>query len=272
MKRSHRGLEREAHDHQTEAGEQQRVAEHAPRELVGRHRGRDALKLGRAGRAVDQRQPVDERGRPDRADHEVLQSGLERSLAPGLGCAQHVQRDRQQFDSDEQRDEVLRRDEDRHPEHAEDQQPVVLALPSLTRGDTPPGQDHGRDRRGVEDKVEHEREVVDPQRARDDRGVVVEVRDRVTHGAGERHERQQRHDPLADHRGANQADHQHDEPADGQDQQRGEPHPVDMRALQVMGRCGERDRHLEAVLTGWIWVAAMVALTLVSVRLSTNCG
>ena len=93
-----------------------------------------ADEVGRAGGAVDERQPVDERRRADRADHQVLEPRLERLLAAGLRRAQDVQRDRQQLDPEEHRDQVLRGDEHRHPEDAEQEQRVVLAVARTRAG------------------------------------------------------------------------------------------------------------------------------------------
>ena len=133
VERRDRGLEGEADDHQRQPGQHHRVAEQAAGELPGGDRVGDAREVGRAGGAVDQRQPVDQRGRADRADHQVLQPGLQRALAAVLRGAQDVQRDRQQLEAEEQRDQVLGGDEHRHPEHAEQQQRVVLAVAGAAR-------------------------------------------------------------------------------------------------------------------------------------------
>ena len=158
----------------------------------------DRGEVGRAGGAVDQRQPVDERRRADRPDHQVLEPRLERALAPGLGRAQDVQRDRQQLEADEQRDQVLGRDEHRHPEHAEQQQRVVLAVPGDSRGATArQRQQHGAIAATQNSMSRIERQVVDPQRAGDDRGRVVEARDLEPERDRQRRSPSGRHDPFA---------------------------------------------------------------------------
>ena len=102
----------------------------------------DPGEVGRAGRAVDQREPVEQRRRADRADDQVLQPRLERVLAAHFGRAQHVQRDRQQLEADEQRDRVLRRREQRHAGDRGQQQRVELAVRRFARRQRAPRQQH----------------------------------------------------------------------------------------------------------------------------------
>ena len=66
--------------------------------------------------------------------------------------------------------------------------------------------------------------------------VVVEAPDREPRSRAEREQRQRRHDLLADHGRAQQADQQHDAAAAGQRDERRERLPVDVRALDVRPR------------------------------------
>ena len=66
---------------------------------------------------------------------EVLQARLERRRAPHLGRAQHVERDRQQLEAEEQRHRVLRADEHGHAADRGQQQRVELAVRGLARRD-----------------------------------------------------------------------------------------------------------------------------------------
>ena len=76
---------------------------------------RDAGEVGRAGRAVDERDAVEEHRRRERAEQEVLEAGLLRREAPAVERGEHVQRDRQDLERQEDRDEVVGR---RHQHHA----------------------------------------------------------------------------------------------------------------------------------------------------------
>ena len=76
---------------------------------------RDPREVRRAGRAVDERDAVEEHRRRERAEQEVLEAGLLRREAPAVERGQHVQRDREDLERQEDRDEVVRR---RHQHHA----------------------------------------------------------------------------------------------------------------------------------------------------------
>ena len=80
------------------------------REEVG-----DAGEVGRAGPAVDERDAVEEHRRRERAEQEVLEPGLLRRGAAAVERGEHVQRDREDLERQEDRDEVVGR---RHQHHA----------------------------------------------------------------------------------------------------------------------------------------------------------
>ena len=103
VERRHRRLEGQPGHHQRDAGEEEHVVAH-----LGA-RGGDPREVGRARRPVQEREPVQQGGRADRADDQVLEARLERVLAPHVRRAQHVERDREQLEAQEQRHEVLGR-------------------------------------------------------------------------------------------------------------------------------------------------------------------
>ncbi len=197
-----RGLEGEAGDRQRDAGQQQHVGGEA---VAGDRRG-DRAEVGGAGGAVDQRDPVQQRRRADGADDQVLQPRLQRVLAFHFGRAQHVQRDRQQLQADEQRNGVLRRRQQRHPRDRGQQQRVKLAVAGFFGGERAPRQQHGRGAAGDQDQVEHQREVVDPQRPGEDRLPFIPLPDRQARRRPECDERQSGDQLPAHAPGAQQAD------------------------------------------------------------------
>ena len=199
VERRDRRLEREAGDDQRERGQEQRVVAHLA------DRVRDRGEVGRAGRAVEQREPVEQHRRAERADDQVLEARLERVLAPQLGRAQHVERDREQLEADEQRDEVRRAREHDHPEHGEQQQRVVLAVARLGRRQRARRQQHRRHAGEHEDHQQREREVVDRERARHHRRVLAPLPDAEPGRDAERRHREAGHERGAHEGGAQQA-------------------------------------------------------------------
>ena len=224
VERRHRGLEREPGHDQRDAGQQQRVAARRL-DALG-----DLAEARPAGRAVDEREPVEQRRRADRPDDQVLEPRLERALAPHLGRAQHVERDREQLVADEHGHEVRRAREHEHAQHDGQQQRVELAVPGLARGDPLPREQHAGRGRRAEQEAEEQREVVHHHRAGDHADVVAPGRDGEPERRAERHEREQRHQRLAHEARAQQARHQHDARPAGERHQRRDRHPVDLRA------------------------------------------
>ena len=234
-----------------------------PRQAPGGDLRGDLGERRRAGGAVDERQSVDERGRADRADHQILQPRLQRTLAPVFRGAQHIQRDREQLEADEQRHQILRRDEHGHAEHAEQQQRVVLAVAGRLRRASAQRQQHAGDRRNGEDHVEHERQVIDRQGAGDDRRRVVEAADGDHHERGQQRDRDERHHPPAGCgvlAAAQQADEQHDHRAAAQDAERHERRPVDVGALEMAGRGGDGQHEAHGAWATWCACEAVPSL------------
>ena len=145
-----RGLEAQTGDHQADAGQRQRVVDQSG--LVGECL-RDPREGRLAGRAVDEREPVEQRRRADRADDQVLQAGLQRRLPAHVGRAEDVERDRQQLEAQEQRDQVLRRAQHGHPHDRREQQRVVLALAGLLGRVVAQQQQHGGDAPDDEERL-----------------------------------------------------------------------------------------------------------------------
>ena len=237
VERRHRGLERETGGGEGDAGEQQRIG-HG--ELAGADRSRDGVELHRPRGPVDEREAVQERRRPDRADHEVLEPRLERGGATQLGRAQHVERDREQLDSDEQRDQVGGLGEHDHAGDRPEQQGVVLAVAGLAGGDRADRQRHADQPGHVEEHREAERERVDRERALDDRRLLARLPDpdRESDRREERDRGQRGHERVADEAGAQEADHQDDDGAAHERHQRRERLVVDLGGLDL-GLCEE---------------------------------
>ena len=214
-----RCLEREPGDGQPDPGEKERVG-HV--QLVACERGGDAVEAQRTGRAIDQREPIEERGRAHRAHDEVLEPGLERGAPPQVRRAQHVQRDRQQLEPDEERHEALGLGEHDHARDRAEQQRVVLAVARLERrGRSQRQQDRHEPRHEAEHR-DAERERVDAQRALHDRlaGAGLPDPDRQA-DRREQRDRGERGDHGApDEERAEQADQQHDHRAAGHREQR----------------------------------------------------
>ena len=88
----------------------------------------DLRQVGRAGRAVDQRDAVEEEAAGERAQQEVLQRRLARPRVPAVEAGQDVQRQREDF------------------ERQEDDQEVVADRPSRSCPRSPAGSGHSRRR------------------------------------------------------------------------------------------------------------------------------
>ena len=237
VKRRDRCLEAQPGDAQRDADERERVAG----EPAARERARDGGEVGVAGGAVDHGDAVQQRGRADSADDQVLEAGLERVLAPQFAGAQHVQRDREELEADEQGDGVLSGGEQRHAADRREQQRKELAVLGFVRGARAPREQHRAGAAGGERVVQQQREVVDAQRAGDERLVRVPTPDREPDARAERGERQQRHAVRAQRARGREAHEQHDRRAAEQRDQRRERGEVDVRAFEVGG--GEEGNH-----------------------------
>jgi hypothetical protein len=263
VERGHRRLEREAHHRERDAAEQQRV-------VGGRalDRRRDPREVRRAGRAVQERQAEEQRRGSDGADDEVLQPRLQRALAARLGGAQHVERDRQQLEPEEERDEVLRRDEHEHARRRAEQQAVELAVRGLAGRDVPPGQQRRRDAGDAEEQVEGERELVEAQRPLHEVGPLAPLPDRQADGRREGADGEQRHGALADPARAPQPDDEHDQRAAEEGDERRQAGPVDERLLNQ----GAVVSRAAASPPAMAFAAATAPFVLSSLRCSATCG
>ncbi len=206
---------------------------------------------GRPGRPVDQGEPVQQRGRADRSDDQVLEPGLERARPVELGRAEDVQGDREELETDEQGDEVGRADQDQHAGHRSEQERVVLAVGRLPGGERPPREERRRDPGGRDHERQDQRQAVDRHRPGDDRLVVVPLPDRQADRHEQRDQRGQRDELVADLPGSEQAEHEHDERPGEEGLDRAERGEVDVRPLQgeraVVGERG--DVHLIVTVT-----------------------
>ncbi len=241
VKRRHRRLEAQAHHAQPDAGQRQRIGREAP---VRAERACDRAEVGRSGGAVDQRKAIEQRRRADRAHDQVLQAGLQRALAPHFGGAQHVQRDRQELEPQEQRHRVLGRRQQRHATDRGQQQGVPLAVGRFARGFRAPGEQHRARAARHQDQIEHQRQAVDAQRPRHHRLLGAPLPDRQARRRGESHQAERRHDVFADPPRTDQADQQHDHRAAEQRDQRRQRGEVHVRAFE-RGE-GEGRAHLPA--------------------------
>ena len=108
--------------------------------------GGDLVEAQLAGRAVDERRAEEQRRRADRADHEVLEPRLERADQVDVDRAQHVERDREPLEAEEERHQVRGLDEERHAGAGRREQDVVLGDVLLAHR-LAVGDEHGDERR-----------------------------------------------------------------------------------------------------------------------------
>ena len=140
-----------------------------------------------AGGAVDERRAEQQYGGAEAADDQVLEPGLERAFQLAVDRAEDVKRDREPLEPEEQRHQVVRRDEEAHAAARRGEQRVVLGdvlvAHALGVGDADREQ-----ARAADDHLRERAEAIAPDRVRDDAVDVrrVDVDDhRVDEGAGE---------------------------------------------------------------------------------------
>ncbi len=186
---------------------------------------------GAAGAAVDEGRAVEQGRRADRADDQVLEPRLERLRARAMRAAEHVERDREQLEGDEERDQVLGLREQDHPEHRPEQQRVRLAEAGLLGGGIAElERDHER-RRGDHDQADRQREPVAAERAGDEVGVgLAELPDHQPGGGAEGQQRQRRGQPAPAARPDQPDEEDDDDPRDERDDRR-ERRVVDVRGV-----------------------------------------
>ncbi len=119
VERDSRDLEAESHQDERRANGQEQDR--------GRGGSEDARQAGGPGRAEDQRDAVDDKSRREGAEQEVFDARF-------LGChhfavegREHVERDGEQFEGEEDDDEVRGLHHQHHAGHAEKQEDVVFA-------------------------------------------------------------------------------------------------------------------------------------------------
>ena len=234
VERHRRDLEGEADEDESETGHRERPA------LPGRA---DPLEVGVAGRAVEERHPVEEKRAREAADQEVLEGGLVAPEPPPVEARQHVDRDAHDLDPEEHHHHVDGGDEQHHAAGREQHERVVLAVLDAELGevaDREERREQGRERdhrdREVREAVEAHRRV---RRVEDDRRAGEEgVPGEEERGEQEpdRHERERRAEPRARHRPVEERlagrqedlEHQHDERTDRHDDCRAYRAPVDL--------------------------------------------
>ena len=117
------GVERHQRGLETEPDRQQRDPDAEQRR---ERRLRDRRQVDRAGRPVDQRDPVDEERGRERPEQQVLQPGLLRPPAVARQRRQRVQREAQDLQPEEQDDQVAARPHEDRARRAEQEERVVL--------------------------------------------------------------------------------------------------------------------------------------------------
>ena len=228
----HRRLEGEAGRNHRGADQDEGVVAVVSSEPLG-----DPGEVGRPRAAVEQREAVEHGRRPDRADDQVLEAGLERALrAPGRG-AEDVERDGEQLERDEEGDQVLRLRDQGHAQHRAEQQAVERAMPGLLRCGLADREQHS-DRSGeAGDQRRREAEGVEPQRARDQVLVRAPLPDRQAGRGRQDRDRQVGHREATQPR--DQPEQQHDAEPGRQGDDGREPGVVDVGSVE-----GHRSRHL----------------------------
>ncbi len=126
--------------------------------------GDDLADVGGAGAAVEQRDPVEEERRREAAEHEVLHAALLAPAAAPIGGGEHVERERQRLEADEQHDQVVGRGHHDAADGGHQVQRVHLGAvdagaPQLVAGHErhEDDRDADRDRQELGERVEGER-------------------------------------------------------------------------------------------------------------------
>ncbi len=114
-------LEAQSHQHERDAEEHERFQ--GPR----RDDVRDDVQARRAGRAVEERHPVEQEAAREGAQQEVLHRRLVRAQVAPQHAGQHVEAHRHGLEGDEEHDEVVGEDQEHHAGRGEQDQGVVVA-------------------------------------------------------------------------------------------------------------------------------------------------
>ena len=153
VERHGRHLEAEADQQQGHARQQQAaVAEHRPGQVRG-----DVDQVRRAGGAVDERDAVEEEGRRERAEHEVLHARLLRRDLAQVHGGEHVHGEREDLEAEEHHDQVVGRRHHQAARRGQEHEHVRLAalhllapqpaVMSRAPSTTPGADDEGREHR-----------------------------------------------------------------------------------------------------------------------------
>ena len=144
VERHRRHLEGEADQHQGQAGQQEPVGEH---DVLGEEVG-DLGQVGRPGGAVGERDAVDEDGRGEAAEDEVLERRFTRGGPAVIERGEDVEGDGEDLQAEEDDDQVVGRAHQHGPRGRHQGQHVELrardALPSEVAVGHQRGEQHGR--------------------------------------------------------------------------------------------------------------------------------
>ena len=196
----HRGdLEPEPDDHEDQGDRDRRTGR------LRRQCPAHKVEAGRTREPVEQRHAVQQDGRSEDAHQVVLEAGLVRELVTLAPGREHVSRDREQLESDEDRDEVAGRCHDAHAEDRAQEEHVVLRLPVVALGDVVRRQQHDDVPTDDEERLEQQSGAVDDVGAAEERpgGVVRGREGEQRDGRGEQDQSRDRRDeglgPLEQH-------------------------------------------------------------------------
>ncbi len=115
-------LEAETHDDQGHPDH-----EHGGQgEFPGHDKAGNVTDVEDAGRRINQRHAVKQKGRGKSAEKEVLEGGLGRPAVAAQEPAEDIDGDGHELQADEDGDEMVRRDHDHHPQDPEEQQGIVF--------------------------------------------------------------------------------------------------------------------------------------------------
>ena len=95
----------------------------------------DPAQVGRAGRAVGERDPVEQYRRGERSQQEILHRRLVRGFGVAAVTGQDVERDREDLDAEKERDQIEGLREEHHARGAEEDQRVILPLLHVLRAE-----------------------------------------------------------------------------------------------------------------------------------------
>ena len=126
----------------------------------------DQREVRRAGRAVHQRDAVEQERRRERAEQEVLERALGGSLAAAVDAGERVHRDRHQLDAEEDDHQVARGGEQHHARRREQDQHVRLGRLDPRAHVVVHAQRDREHRPEQDDDVDEPAEIVERDRAR----------------------------------------------------------------------------------------------------------